>query len=351
MRTNTPTTASWCCCSLLVLVLLVAAVEHGGFFASAFELPNPFKAFQKGTTRKSPVQLPSLASAKSAKLAQTKAQLLEAVSFTSNGKDASLERQRTVLNLVRSLEVEAPVTSTLLSDPQQAKRLDGVWYLQYTSPSDIGVPETVRTAKERGRRILLVCFWQLPPFFASSSLVVAGAGVRLMLLFFGMCFYDSANQQRFFNQQQDTWIAQNEEQLDSPSYTYKNNGAIGAVGIQVSTANKVTRQIFDVTASRVTNTVEQEFGMVRVEGSFRPSTSVPTRAIVAFDTVTIALDKIMGGGLVLNLGFVFSALSVIKGTKDNGWLETTYLDDQLRIGRGDKGTMFVLTRALDAVQP
>jgi hypothetical protein len=152
---------------------------------------------------------------------------------------------------------------------------------------------------------------------------------------------------------QDTWIAQNDEQLNSPSYTYKNNGAIGAVGIKVSTANKVTQQFFDVTASRVTNTVEQDFGRVRVEGSFRPSTSVPTRAIVAFDTATITVDNnfLGGGGLEINLGFVFSALSVIKGTKDNGWLETTYLDDQLRIGRGDKGTMFVLTRALDAVQP
>ena len=123
------------------------------------------------------------------------------------------------------------------------------------------------------------------------------------------------------------------------------------MGIKVSTANRVTQQIFDVAANRVTNTVEQEFGMVRVEGSFRPSTSVPTRAIVAFDTAAISLDIILGRGLELNLGFVFSALGAIKGTKDNGWLETTYLDDQLRIGRGDKGTMFVLTRALDAVQP
>jgi hypothetical protein len=166
MRTNTTTTmASWCC-SLLVLALLVVAVEHRGFFASAFEFPNPFKAIfpPKGTVLKSLGLRPtSLPSAQSVKLAKTKAQLLEAVSFTNNGKDASLERQRTVLNLVRSLEVEAPVTSTLLSDPQQAKRLDGVWYLQYTSPSDIGVPETVRTAKERSTMICLVGFWQFSP--------------------------------------------------------------------------------------------------------------------------------------------------------------------------------------------
>jgi hypothetical protein len=55
---------------------------------------------------------------------------------------------------------------------------------------------------------------------------------------------------------------------------------------------------------------------------------------------------------VINLGFLFPALAFLRGgTKDNGWLETTYLDSDLRIGRGNKGTLFVLTRDRNALQP
>jgi hypothetical protein len=69
--------------------------------------------------------------------------LFEAVSFTSNGKTASLQTQKEVMGLVRRLELTAPVSENLLSDPNEAQALDGVWYLQYTSPSTLGLPETV----------------------------------------------------------------------------------------------------------------------------------------------------------------------------------------------------------------
>ena len=82
----------------------------------AFEIPNPFKAIQKA----SPINpIESVSSIKS--------QLLEAVSFTNNGKDASMEKQRSVLNLVRSLETEAPTPDALLTDAAKAQQLDGVW--------------------------------------------------------------------------------------------------------------------------------------------------------------------------------------------------------------------------------
>ena len=56
-------------------------------------------------------------------------------------------------------------------------------------------------------------------------------------------------------------------------------------------------------------------------------------------------------GLSLDLGWLFQLLSLFRGTEDNGWLEVTYLSERLRIGRGNKGTMFVLTRDPDAVKP
>ena len=83
---------------------------------AAFEIPNPFKAIQKTSP------LNSIDS-----VAKTKSKLLEAVSFTNNGKDASLEKQRSILNLVRSLETDSPTSETLLTDAANAKQLDGVW--------------------------------------------------------------------------------------------------------------------------------------------------------------------------------------------------------------------------------
>jgi hypothetical protein len=56
-------------------------------------------------------------------------------------------------------------------------------------------------------------------------------------------------------------------------------------------------------------------------------------------------------GLTLNFSFLFAILAVVKQTKDFGWLETTFIDEEIRIGRGNKGTMFVLTRDPDAVKP
>jgi hypothetical protein len=49
---------------------------------------------------------------------------------------------------------------------------------------------------------------------------------------------------------------------------------------------------------------------------------------------------------------LFDAIAVLRGgITDNGWLETAYLDSDLRIGRGNKGTLFILTRDRYAMQP
>jgi hypothetical protein len=114
----------------------------------------------------------------------------------------------------------------------------------------------------------------------------------------------------------------------------------------VDTSNRLTTQIFDVEKMRVSNNVEQDFGTITVEGTFRPSDSVANRAIVAFEKCEITLNN----GFVLSLGFLFSALAAVRGgIKDSGWLETTYLDEDLRLGRGNKGSLFVLTRDRNAV--
>jgi hypothetical protein len=203
--------------------------------------------------------------------------VLEAVSFTSNGKTATPEQQGAVLQLVRKLETEAPASSTLLSDPNESKIMDGTWYLQYTSPSEVG--------------------GELVPSLEAAT----------------------------FNAQ----------------------GSVSAGGIKVDTSNRVVKQIFDFATSRVINDVELDWGRVLVGGGFRQSPKVSNRAIVSFDTCQFILNN----GLTLNFSFLFAILAVVKQTKDLGWLETTFIDEDIRIGRGNKGTMFVLTRDPDAVKP
>jgi hypothetical protein len=265
------------------ILLLAAIIFCSVTTTNAFEIPNPFASFKPASMIPSPV------------VSNTKQELLETISFTSNGKNADVDTQRRVLQLVRKLETDSPVSTTLLSNPEEAKALDGTWFLQYTQPIELD---------DDGDE--------------SSNAV-------------------------------DAWVPENSTEGESKIDTkpYKNNGSVGAVGIKVETANRVTKQIFDISQSRVSNSVEQDFGMINVEGSFRESDSVPNRAVVAFEKAEIALNN----GITLNLGFVFSIIGATRGTKDNGWLETTYLDKDMRIGRGNKGSLFVLTRKQEAVKP
>lgn len=139
----------------------------------------------------------------------------------------------------------------------------------------------------------------------------------------------------------------NDDLPKSEMVRFEAKGTVSAAGITVDTSNKVVKQCFDIAASTVTNDITLDFGRVCVSGTFRPSTSVTNRAVVAFENCQIILNN----GIALDFGFVFAILALLRGTKDSGWLETTYLDSDMRIGRGNKGTLFVLTRALDAVQP
>jgi len=255
-----------------------AILSTGLLDANALQMPNFFAGFKPPQFGGSGTQTNSL-----------KSQVLDAVSFTNNGKDATVDIQKNVLRLIRQLETKFPVSDTLLTDAKESQALEGTWYLQYTSPCEIGEADS------------------------------------------------------------DAWTPENSSEGASKIDTkaYNNKGTIGAAGITVETANRVTKQIFDITAGRVTNDVEQDFGKVKVGGTFRKSETVPNRAVVAFDNCEIAFNN----GIKLNLSFLFYGLGVFRGTMDNGWLETTYLDANMRIGRGNKGTLFVLTRDRDAVQP
>ena len=148
---------------------------------------------------------------------------------------------------------------------------------------------------------------------------------------------------------QDVWnpidASEGESQIDTRKINLQ--GSVRAAGITVDTSNRLTTQIIDLNEQRIQNNVEQDFGTITVEGSFRVSDTVSNRAIVAFDKADIAFRN----GLTLSLGIVFAMLALVRGTKDSGWLETTFLDEDVRIGRGNKGSLFILTRDKDAVEP
>jgi hypothetical protein len=148
---------------------------------------------------------------------------------------------------------------------------------------------------------------------------------------------------------QDTWKPNFASEGDSNIETkqIQSKGTVSAAGITVDTSNRAVKQIFDVAESSVFNEVELDFGVGRAGGQYRQSENVPNRAVVSFNEASVTFTN----GFVVNLGWVFTLVGAIRNSKDNGWLETTFLDSEVRIGRGNKGTMFVLTRDRNAVQP
>jgi hypothetical protein len=239
------------------------------------------------------------------------------VSYKKNGKAASKVEQQEILSVVRDMEKGFSAGSELFSDLQYLDLLDGTWYLQYTSPSVVQLDE------ETG---------------------VEGLS------------------------KEDVWSPTIAEDQRIETRQIEANGSISAAGFKVDVSNRVPKQIIDVNDLTVINEVELDYGVVAVGGPFRVSDQVPNRkytnstigfsdeysanffipgVVVAFKKCNINLKA----GLSLDLGWLFKFLSLFRGTEDSGWLEVTYLSEGLRIGRGNKGTMFVLTRDPDAVKP
>ena len=220
-------------------------------------------------------------------LAKEEARLLLAIGGTGNGKNAEAETRALVLSIVRGMEARAPPSPTLLSNIDEARSLlDGDWFLQYTAPG----------GEEDG---------------------------------------DGG------------WVAVDASEGESKITTrrFKGAGQVSGGGIPVDASNTAALQSFDVGGSRVTNVITTGIGQVTVGGTYRRSDAVPLRAVVAFDTARIALNI----GPTLDIGFLFDVRAAMKGTKESGWLETTYVSGDVRIGRGNKGSLFVLTRDRDAV--
>ncbi|KAG8459398.1 hypothetical protein KFE25_013034 [Diacronema lutheri] len=137
-------------------------------------------------------------------------------------------------------------------------------------------------------------------------------------------------------------------------------GAVNASGIVVD-ASSAARPVQEICVERgrigneiVLSPLGQRV-YLRVGGSFGPAEppAPGTRAIVSFDSLELFTE---GGMRLLSAGWVFQLLRSLNpalqnGKEDASWLETTYISERMRLGRGNKGSVFILERLRDGGGP
>lgn len=90
-------------------------------------------------------------------------------------------------------------------------------------------------------------------------------------------------------------------------------------------------------------------GIVSVAASFKPASE--RRVDVKFERAVVGLQRLIDyqspAAFIeqLESGKKFAAIDFnIQNRDQQGWLDITYLDEDLRIGRGNEGSVFVLTK-------
>ena len=157
-----------------------------------------------------------------------------------------------------------------------------------------------------------------------------------------------------------------EEVLDETGVS----NAVNASGIVIDTddgARKPVQEI-DFARGRIGNELriglpawlQSRTAVVRVSGSFEADARDGRRANVEFDSLDVFVEEAgegagrsAGARRVLSAGFLFDIVRALRPALINGrdgegsWLETTCLNERVRLGRGNKGSIFILTRAED----
>jgi len=130
------------------------------------------------------------------------------------------------------------------------------------------------------------------------------------------------------------------------------SNSVNASGIMVeATPDKLPVQVFDVARGRVSNEVSVDLpfdlgsAFVRVSGRFARGAN-GRRANVQFDNLEFfSSDGSRKAALPWVFGFVNRFRpDLAAGDSETSWLETTYLSDRVRVGRGNKGSVFVLEK-------
>ena len=126
------------------------------------------------------------------------------------------------------METQNPPEEDVLTNLNKGEKLvDGVWYLQYTSPSVIDEDEDDEEEREEEPKS----------------------------------------------------IQQNTNTATTTSSQFQAQGSVSAGGITVDVSNKLSKQIFDLQKGTVFNEVELDYGLVRVGGTFKVAEGVPNRKL------------------------------------------------------------------------
>ncbi len=89
-------------------------------------------------------------------------------------------------------------------------------------------------------------------------------------------------------------------------------------------------------------------GIVSVSARFEPVSE--RRVDVSFERSIIGLQRFIGyqspSAFIqqIEAGQKFAAIDFTINRDQSGWLDITYLDENLRVGRGNEGSVFVLTK-------
>lgn len=125
-------------------------------------------------------------------------------------------------------------------------------------------------------------------------------------------------------------IESNEQRLEGPFLS-----RLRPIGEALALRQRGPRQRIDVPGGRVDNiapfTILGNTGELLITGSAKPLED-GERLGVTFDAVEIRLGSLPPFRIDL------------RWANASGWVRTTYVDDDLRVGRGDKGSVFVAAK-------
>jgi len=129
-------------------------------------------------------------------------------------------------------------------------------------------------------------------------------------------------------------------------------GVVNASGINVeASAGNVPIQTFNISNNYVGNTVKVDVPIlgtatVKVCGKFTVDRNIGRRAIVQFERLELLSKE---DTIIFSAEWPFRLQRFLRPELANGdekasWLDTTYLSETLRLGRGNKGSIFVLEK-------
>ena len=150
-------------------------------------------------------------------------------------------------------------------------------------------------------------------------------------------------------------VGESDDELSDTGVTM----AVNASGLVLDVGDRTRSPIqeINVGSGRIGNEIRFSVAgaadvIVRVAGTFEAASDNGRRALVNFDTLDVFLIRNGGDPLrLLRLGWLFTAVRAMKPALINGdessasWLDTTYISSRVRLGRGNKGSVFVLERA------